>query len=401
MPLAVEAATTSALFDTLAPQRRLLESLDAEIVRAQVALAEIAAPTGAEDARAAEVARRMRALGMAVRIDDAGNVIGRREGRLPLERPVVVCAHLDTVFPLDADVRVRDGGGRLTGPGIGDNARGLAGMLALAQVVDGDTLLTDRPIEFVATVGEEALGDLRGAKHYFATSGRDAAAAIMLDGAGDERVVHRAVGSRRYRLRFRGPGGHSWSAYGLPNPLHAAAGAAAALAALPIPQEPRSALTIARIAGGLSINAIPSDALVEVDVRSVSQEVLVRLDGEIRRAVDVAAAQENARRAHGTPPLRAEVEQLGDRPGGQTPAHHPLVMAAMEATRLIGREPELAAASTDANVPIALGIPAIALGAGGRGGDAHTLQEWYENSGGTLGIARALTVLCAVASDGR
>ena len=401
MPLAVEGATTSALFDLLAPQRRLLESLDDEIVRTQVALAEIPAPTGAEGARAAEVARRMRALGMAVRIDDAGNVIGRREGRLPLERPVVVCAHLDTVFPLDADVRVRDDGRRLTGPGIGDNARGLAGMLALAQLVDGDALVTDRPIDFVATVGEEALGDLRGAKHYFATAGRDAAAAIMLDGAGDERVVHRAVGSRRYRLRFAGPGGHSWSAYGLPNPLHAAAGAAAALAALPIPHEPRSALTVARIAGGLSINAIPSDALVDVDLRSVSQEVLVRLDGEIRRAVDVAAAQENARRAHGTPPLGAAVAQLGDRPGGHTPAHHPLVVSAMEATRLIGRGPELAAASTDANVPIALGIPAIALGAGGRGGDAHTLQEWYENSGGTLGIARALTVLGAVANDGR
>lgn len=401
MPLAVEAATTSTLFDSLAPQRRRLQSLDDEIVRTQVALAEIPAPTGSEEARAAEVARRMRVLGLAVRFDEAGNVIGRREGRLPGAHQVAVCAHLDTVFPGDADVRVRDDGGRLWSPGIGDNARGLAGMLALARIADGETLVTDRPIDFVATVGEEALGDLRGAKHYFATAGRDAAAAIMLDGAGDERVVHRAVGSRRYRLRFTGQGGHSWSAYGLANPLHAAACAAAALAALIIPQEPRSALTVARIAGGLSINAIPGDALVEVDLRSVSQEVLERLDGEIRRAADVAVAQENARRAHGTPPLRAQVERLGDRPGGQTSAHHPLVVAAIEATRLIGREPELAAASTDANVPMALGIPAIALGAGGRGGDAHTLQEWYENSGGTLGIARALTVLCAAANEGR
>lgn len=401
MAPALEAPTCSALFELLAPQRRRLERLDEEIVRTQVALAGIPAPAGQEGARAADVARRMRALRLAVRVDEAGNVVGRREGRLAGGGQVVVCAHLDTVFPPDCDVRVRTVGGRLSGPGIGDNARGLAGMLALAQVVDGVLLATDHTIDFVATVGEEGLGDLRGSKHYFATEGRTAAAAIMLDGAGDERIVHRAVGSRRYRLHFSGMGGHSWSAYGVPNPLHAAAGAAAALAALPIPQEPRSALTVSRIAGGLSINAIPGEALVEVDARSVSQEVLERLHREIHRAVEVAMAQENARRADGTPPLAAHVEQLGDRPGGQTPAHHPLVVAAIEATRLIGREPELVAASTDANVPIALGIPAIALGAGGRGGEAHTLQEWYENIDGTLGLARALTVLCAVANDGR
>jgi acetylornithine deacetylase/succinyl-diaminopimelate desuccinylase-like protein len=309
----------------------------------------------------------------------------------------VVCAHLDTVFPPDTDVRVQREGTRLVGAGIGDNARGLAGMLALARAIDGQTLRTERPIDFLATVGEEALGDLRGAKHHFIGAGRDTAAAVILDGPGEERVIHRAVGSRRWRVRFAGPGGHSWSAYGLPNPLNAAGAVAAMLAVLPVPNEPRSALTVARIVGGLSVNAIPGDALVEIDLRSVSQEVIERLAREVRAIVDVAIGDENARRARGTPPLTVRVELIGDRPGGETADSHPLVTAATEATRLVGREPELGAASTDANVPISLGIPAVAIGAGGRGGAAHTPQEWFENSDGTLGIARALTVVCCAA----
>jgi acetylornithine deacetylase/succinyl-diaminopimelate desuccinylase-like protein len=393
---AVQPLSTSRVYDLLAAQRETLAAHDEDIMRTQVALSEVPAPTGHEDARGREVARRMRELGLRVRVDEVGNVIGRRPG-INGSAPVVVCAHLDTVFPDGTDVRVRKVGERWIGPGIGDNARGLAAMLALAQALDGDRLRAQRPVDFVATVGEEALGDLRGAKHYFASSGRDAAAAIMLDGPGDERVVHRAVGSRRYRVHFTGPGGHSWSAYGLPNPLHAAGTAASMLAALPVPSEPRTTVTVARIEGGLSINAIPGHAVMEIDLRSVSQAALDRFDRDVRAIIDSATGAENGRRAHGTAPLVARIESLGDRPGGETPAEHPLVSAAIEATRLVGREPELGAASTDANAPIALGIPAVALGAGGRGGDAHTAQEWYENAAGSVGVARALVVLCSVA----
>jgi tripeptide aminopeptidase len=220
---------------------------------------------------------------------------------------------------------------------------------------------------------------------------------VIVDGPGDERVVHRAVGSRRWRIRFTGPGGHSWSAYGLPNPLNAAGSVAAMLASIPVPAEPRTTLTVSRIVGGLSINAIPGDALVEIDLRSVSQNLIERLARETRAVVDSALGEENDRRARGTPPLTCAIEMIGDRPGGETPESHELVASAVEATRLIGRTAELGAASTDANVPIALGIPAIALGAGGRGGDAHTPQEWFENVDGSAGIARVLTVVCQAA----
>ncbi|HEX2779723.1 MAG TPA: M20/M25/M40 family metallo-hydrolase [Gemmatimonadaceae bacterium] len=388
---------TGRIFAELQQGREQLAAMDDDVVATQVELSEIPAPTHDERRRGRDVAARMRRLGLTVTVDDTvGNVIGRRAGASD-EAPVVVCAHLDTVFAADTDVRVRREGSRLVGPGIGDNARGLAAMLALARVIDGASLRTMRPIDFIASVGEEALGDLRGAKHHFANGGRDAAAAIILDGPGDERVVHRAVGSRRMRIRFTGPGGHSWSAYGLPNPLNAAGTVAARVARINIPVTPRTALTVARISGGLAINAIPGEAIVELDLRSVSQAVVERIASEIAAIVRAALAEENERRARGTPPLAVALESLGERPAGETPADDPLVVAALEATRLVGREPEAGAASTDANVPISLGIPAIALGGGGHGGDAHTPGEWFENVEGTLGLARALTIVCAAA----
>lgn len=389
----IDPTATSRTHELLRKARALLSANDEGVVRSQIALAEIPSPTGMEGERARYVAERLRGAGLRVDLDAIGNVISRRAGTIDTE-PVVVCAHLDTVFAAGDDAAVRQEGARLIGRGIGDNARGLAAMIALAETIERVDLRTTRPIVWLATVGEEALGDLRGAKHYFTSGdGRHAHAAVIVDGPGDERVVHRAVGSRRWRVRFTGPGGHSWSAYGLPNPLNAAGAVAAMLGALPVPADPRSTLTVTRIVGGLSINSIPSEALIEIDLRSVSQAVLDRLAREVCAVVDVALGEENERRAHGTPPLACAVELIGDRPAGETPESHELVAAAVEATRLIGRTPELGAASTDANVPIALGIPAIALGAGGRGGDAHTPQEWFENVEGTVGLGRVLTVL--------
>jgi tripeptide aminopeptidase len=377
--------------------RERLRARDAATLEAQIAVSEIAAPTGEEERRAAWVARQFRALGLEdVRMDGAGNVIGRRSGTAP-GPPVVVCAHLDTVFPRATAVDVRRDGTRLVGPGIGDNGRGIAGMLALADVIDGRRLRTSAPVEFVATTGEEGAGDLRGAKHAFANGASTAVAAVILDGAGDERIVHRALGSRRYRITFRGVGGHSWTAYGVPNAICAAALTTTRLAAIPLPAQPRTTISVGRIGGGIAVNAIPPDAWLEVDLRSPSAHVIERFDREVRAAARAAEAEENARRAAGTPPLSHDVAVIGDRPCGQTPVAHPLVVAAEQATRLIGREPEFATASTDANVPISLGIPAIAIGAGGRGGDAHTQGEWYENADGMLGIERALAIVIAAA----
>lgn len=391
--------------EALADARRTLASLDEEILEHQMAITRIAAPSGEEGERARWMAERFREIGLAdVRIDAAGNLIGRRpgdgcgaDGEGSVRGPVVVCAHLDTVFPRGTPIEVRRSGPRLSGPGIGDNGRGLAVMLALARVLAGRTIRTRAPVDFVCTTGEEGAGNLRGAKALFTGAARDARAAIALDGAGDERIVHRALGSYRYRIEFRGRGGHSWTSYGVPNPVHAAAIAAARVARLPIPTEPRTTLSVVRTGGGLSLNSIPESAWIEVDLRSVSPAMLEQHDRTLREIARVATLDENSRRSRGTPPLTSEVHLIGDRPSGETPVDHPLVEIAIEATRLIGRAPELATASTDSNVPISRGIPAIAIGAGGRGGDAHTESEWFDNTGAQAGVARALGIIVGAA----
>jgi len=381
----------------LAASHARLARRDAATIRTQIAISQIAAPTGDEQRRAEWVAARFRSLGLSdAHLDPAGNVIATRVGTEDT-RPVLVCAHLDTVFGRDVALTVRRDGQRLTGPGIGDNGRGLAAMLAIAEEIDGRAVRTRRPIIFAATTGEEGAGDLRGAKYLFSSLHAEPAAAVALDGAGDERIVHRALGSRRYRVTYRGPGGHSWAAFGVPNAVHAAASAAAMLGTLPLTKSPRTTLSVSRIGGGTSINSIPEEGWLEVDLRSTSASVLDRFDREIRIIVRAAAQQENARRATATPPLSYDVMVIGDRPSGELPPEHPLVVSAVEATQLIDRDPELATASTDANVPIAMGIPAIAIGAGGRGGDAHTPGEWYDNVDGPVGIARAMTILATAA----
>jgi acetylornithine deacetylase/succinyl-diaminopimelate desuccinylase-like protein len=385
------------LFARLAPARARLAAADDRVLDTQVALSEIPAPTGAERARGEAVARRFRALGLHdVRTDDVGNVIGTRPGTTR-GSPIVVCAHLDTVFPDGTPVGVIREGAQLVGPGIVDNSRGLAAMLALAEYIDGVRLRTRRSIVFAATVGEEGAGDLRGAKHLFAGFAEPPAACIALDGAGDDRIVHRALGARRFRVTFHGSGGHSWAAFGVPNPVHAAGATAAKLAALPLPHTPRTTLSVCRIGGGISVNAIPAEAWLEIDVRSVAADALDACAVEVDLAVRAALREENARRSSGAQALAYTIGTIGDRPCGELPAEHPLVRTAADVTLAIGRSPELAAASTDANVPISLGVPAIAIGGGGRGGGVHTSGEWYENVCGSIGVARALTVVVAAA----
>jgi len=223
------------------------------------------------------------------------------------------------------------------------------------------------------------------------------AAFIALDGAGLDRVIHRALGSKRYHVTFRGPGGHSWAAFGVANPANAVGRAAALLADLAPQQAPRTTCAVVRLGGGTGLNSIPQEAWLDLDLRSEDPRALAQLDVTVRAALERAADDENRRRTAGSPPLRVEIQLLGDRPSGMTPRAHPLVQAAVAANRALGRDAELASASTDANVPIALGIPAIALGAGGKAGDAHLATEWFENVEGALGIVRALLVTAAMA----
>ena len=387
--------------------RRHVERADDVTLARQAALSATPAPTGAEGARGARVVDLFREVGLAdVGVDDAGNVRGwfGKNGQGSGEGPVVVAAHLDTVFGPEVDVRVKRRGQRLEGPGISDNARGLAALVAVAEALVATGVPTARPILFAATVGEEGSGDLRGVKYLLngkrETGNGKPVAFIALDGAGLERVIHRALGSKRYHVTFRGPGGHSWAAFGVANPANAVGRAAALLADLPTVTAPRTTCAVVGLGGGTGLNSIPQDAWLDLDLRSEDPRALAQLDVTVRAALERAADDENRTRTKGTPPLRVEVRLVGDRPCGITPRAHPLVQAAIAANRALGHDAELTSASTDANAPIALGIPAIALGAGGKAGDAHLTTEWYENVEGALGIVRALLVTAAMAEAG-
>ena len=392
--------------DRIRAARHHIERTDEVTLARQAALSAIPAPTGAEGRRAAHLAELFRGVGLSdVSIDQAGNVQGwfARNGETSAG-PVVLAAHLDTVFGAEVDVAVERHGQRLEGPGISDNARGLAVLVAVAEAMVTARVPAARPILFAATVGEEGSGDLRGVKHLLngkrETGNGNPVAFIALDGAGLDRVIHRALGSRRYQVTFRGPGGHSWAAFGVANPANAVGRAVALLADLPTPQAPRTTCAVVRLGGGTGLNSIPQEAWLDLDLRSEDPRALAQLDVTVRAALERAADDENRHRTAGSPPLRTEIRLLGDRPSGMTPRAHPLVQAAVAANRALGRDAELASASTDANVPIALGIPAIALGAGGKAGDAHLATEWYENVEGALGIVRALLVTAAIAEIG-
>jgi tripeptide aminopeptidase len=380
--------------DDVARARRWIEDHDAPTLALQKTIATIPAPTFAEAQRARFVAERLRAAGVPdVRADAAGNVHGRLgDGR---GAGIVIAAHLDTVFAADTDLTPKGTGTRVTLPGIGDNARGLAAMLTMAEAFVRCDVALGAPITFVATVAEEGHGDLRGARALFDDPAFRPLAFIALDGPGLARVVHRALGTRRVRATFKGPGGHSWAAFGTANPAHAVGIAAAAVQALELPAEPRAAASVVRLGGGTGLNSIPTEAWLELDMRAEDETVLADVHERMTAAFARAVHDVNRRRTSGTAPLEVEVTLLGSRPSGTTDEHHPLVRAALAATRAVGGHPHLAAASTDANVAISRGVPGIALGAGGAGGDAHKVTEWYENDGGPAGIVRCLLVALA------
>jgi tripeptide aminopeptidase len=386
---------------TAAAARDWFRRHDGDVLAWQRAIAEIPAPTGAEEARGAFLAGRFAALGLEdVRRDEAGNVRGRLGPAQAGGAGVVLAAHLDTVFSPDTDHTVCAADGRLVAPGICDNARGLAALLAVAAALRHAGAAPARPLTFVATTGEEGAGDLKGAKHLFEDPAFVPDAFVAVDGAGTDRVVHRALGSRRLRAVYRGPGGHSWAAFGVANPAHAVGFAASGVAGMPLPHSPRSTASVVRIGGGSVLNTIPQDAWLELDLRSESEDALEAMYGGVTRALAKALDRVNRQRTAGTSSLTLEIVPLGTRPSGVTSVAHRLVQSAVAATRLIGRTPELAAGSTDANVAIARGVPGIALGAGGQGGDPHLPSEWYDNTGGSDGLYRLLLVALAMTEPG-
>lgn len=387
--------------DRIRAARAHIERADEVTLARQAALSAIPAPTGAEAARGRRVAEMFGDAGLDdVTIDAVGNVRGWCGKRETGNDCVVLSAHLDTVFGPELDVSVSRRGLRLEGPGIADNARGLAALVTIGEALVRARVETQQPVLFVATVGEEGSGDLRGVRHLLGPSDRPTvrpSAFIALDGAGIERIVHRALGARRYRVTYAGPGGHSWAACGVANPANAVGRAVALIAQLPTHNAPRTTHAVVRIGGGTSLNSIPQTAWFEIDLRSEDPRALQGIDEAVHATVTAALHEENRQRVPGTAPLAMDVRRVGDRPSGLTPRSHPLVQTAVAATRAMGHEHQLACASTDANIPIALGVPAVALGAGGRAGDAHLPTEWYENDKGALGIVRALLVTAAMA----
>lgn len=378
----------------------VLRETDDRTLADQVELVQIPAPPFGEEARGARVRERFAELGLQnVATDEVGNVVARLPGGRGARAPVLLAAHLDTVFPAGTDLRVRRDGSRIAAPGIADNARGLAAILALARAMLAGGVASRHPLVFAATVGEEGRGDLRGVKHLFRDGSpwREAAGFIALDGTGCRRIVHRALGSRRLRATVTGPGGHSWADWGRANPIHALGVALADVARYTPPLHPRTTLTAGRMQGGTSVNVIPREAWVELDLRSEGAAALADLEARVRQSLQAAVRDGNERRQRGTAALELRIDVIGDRPSGEIPADTPVVAAARAATRRIGQRPELIASSTDANVPIALGIPAVALGAGGRSGATHTLDEWYTNEGGPEGLERVLLAALGLA----
>jgi tripeptide aminopeptidase len=374
--------------------RAMVYAMDSWTVEVQKELTAIPAPSFEEGPRGERMAELFREAGLTgVRVDEVGNVLA--QGRLPPKSPFVISAHLDTVFPPGTDVTPRTVDALIRAPGIADDGRGLAALLTLGRVLSSVELPLPFPVLFVATVGEEGIGNLRGVRHLFRNGGpgSDARGFISLDGVGLDRIIARGVGSTRLRVTVRGPGGHSWTDWGLPNPIHALGRIVASLEELPLPSAPRTTATVARWGGGRSINSIPQEAWVEVDLRSEGSGALERLAEAFSRRCEVEVTRTRSPEGEAAALLEMEITELGRRPAGTTPPESPLVRAAIQATRACGVEPQLASSSTDANVPMALGIPAITLGAGGKAGGIHTLDEWYSNSKGPEGILRALYTL--------
>ncbi len=365
------------------------------VTQQQIAITEIPAPEFAEAERAAYMAKLLAASGLRVHKDSAGNVIGVREGASE-KNVILVVAHLDTVFPPGTDARVRRVRGRLEAPGIADNGAGLATMVALARALDEARVETEATVVFCADVGEEGEGNLRGIRQLLSTYKGRVRAVFAVDGAATDYVTTVALGSRRFEICVNGPGGHSWSDFGMPNPIAALARGVVEFSRIRIPLEPRTTFNFGVVAGGNSINSIPAEASVKVDIRSEEEAELARLENELRKSF-VNAVDEEMASASAPGSLKMKINVIGVRPAGKLPANSPLLAAIENADRYLGNRSRLERSSTDANLPLSQGIPAIAIGGGGQGGGSHTLDEWYDPTGRELGLKRALLAILEMA----
>lgn len=382
--------------------KRAFEAIDAlepYTTTQHIELTEIPAPPFMEEVRAAAFADRLRATGVdSVWIDAVGNVMGFIKGAEG-SKTVALNAHLDTVFPEGTDVTVKKQNDTLYAPGIGDDTRGLAMLLTVSKVLQEQNLNPSSNVLIVATVGEEGLGDLRGVKELFSERGPGIDSWIAIDGGAIGRVNNKALGSYRYKVTFDGPGGHSWGAFGLANPHHALGSAMhhfVKAADTYTKTGPRTSYNVGVIEGGTSINSVPFSSSMLIDIRSVEPYRLDEMEQLLNQAVQQGLNEQNEIRRRGEA-LTVRVEKIGNRPSGELDPSLPLIQRAMAATSFFGAGPELTRGSTDSNIPISLGIPAITIGRGGSGGNAHSLDEWWVNSDGQKAIQLAFLILLSEA----
>lgn len=377
-----------------------VEATDDQTMADLRTLTQIPAPPFMEEERGAAFLEMLQEIGVdSAWVDDIGNVIGLRRGTGNGET-LAISGHLDTVFPPETDVTITQRGDTLFAPGISDDTRGLATVLAVLRAMNEAGIQTEQDILFIGNVGEEGIGDLRGMKHLFRDGGPRIDQFISVDGTSSTGITHMGLGSHRYRVTFLGPGGHSWGAFGLANPAHAMGRAIRYFqdGADPYTRNApfRTSYNVGRVGGGTSVNSVPFESWMEIDMRSEGDETLDAVDAILQGAIHRAVAEENDLRTRGEP-MTVDIEMIGDRPSGEVAIDHPFVEQAAAATRALGLFPGFGRSSTDSNIPISMGIPAITVGGGGQGFGGHSLDEWFRNVDGHIGVQRVLVIVLAQA----
>jgi len=363
----------------------------------QVRLTEIPAPSFAEGHRAEALRHMLTSVGWKTEIDSAGNVVGERAGSGSAKDVVLVAAHIDTVFPQGTRVRVKRRGTRLEAPGIADNGAGIAALVGLARAVSDANVQTEATLVFAGDTGEEGEGNLRGIRQLMTTYKDRLRAVIAIDGASTDHIVTQGLASRRIEATVRGPGGHSWSDFGAPNAITALARGMVTFSSVSIPDLPRTTFNFGVVEGGTSVNAIPDRASVKIDLRSEEEGQLDRLEKELRTAMQAGMREEMSAAVPGSGLLEISYRSLGVRPAGKLTNDAPLAVAIGAVDKYLGNRSRFESSSTDANIPLSLGIPAIGIGGGGRAGGSHTMDEWYDTTGRELGLKRALLTVLTVA----
>jgi len=366
------------------------------VTQQQIRLNEIPAPEFGEAARGEFLKKLFESAGLKVRTDKTGNVVGERQGS-DAKGVILLTAHLDTVFPAGTDVRVKRTGTRLDAPGISDNGAGLAALVGLARALSESRLRTAKTIVLAGDVGEEGEGNLRGIRALVESYGQRLSAVIAVDGASTDHITTQGIASRRFEVTVTGPGGHSWSDFGAPNPITALARGIVKFSSVRVPEEPRSSYNFGLIEGGTSVNSIPAHVAVKIDLRSEGESELNQLESALRDAMQAGIRDEISANHAQDDSLELKIRSLGARPAGKLPDDSALLDTIRNVDRYLGNRSRLERSSTDANIPLSLGIPAIALGGGGKGSGSHTLSEWYDPLGREMGLKRLLLATLALA----